>query len=44
VQLPAPSTEIPVPQDVKLSTLTPEPSEPLEIVEPHSETLIPNKC
>jgi hypothetical protein len=32
VHLPAPSTEIPVPQDVKLSNLAPEPCEPLEIM------------
>jgi len=30
-------------QDVKLSTLAPEPSEPLEIMKPASETLIRNK-
>jgi hypothetical protein len=43
VHLPAPSTEMPVPQDVKLSTLAPEPSEPLEIMKPPSETFIPQQ-
>jgi hypothetical protein len=44
VHLPAPSTDIPVPQDAKLSTLAPESSEPLEIMKPISETLRLNKC
>jgi hypothetical protein len=44
VHLPAPSTEILAPQDVKLSTLAPEPCEPLEIMEPNSEALSPTKC
>ena len=44
VQLPAPSAEIPAPQDAKDSPLAPEPFEPLEIMKPTSETLIPNKC
>jgi hypothetical protein len=33
VHLPALSPEIPVPQDAKLSTLAPEPSDPLGVLD-----------
>jgi len=43
VHLPAPSTEIALPQDTKVSTLAPEPAEPLEIMKPTSETPYPQQ-